>query len=123
VFRGLVDNVAVPLLERFSPQLVLVSAGYDAHHEDPLGGCEVTEGGYTAMTRSLRAAAASAGAALGFVLEGGYALGALARSVAATMRELTSIGPADPDPAPTPPMGRAAHERLAPWWPGLRAPL
>jgi acetoin utilization deacetylase AcuC-like enzyme len=105
----------------FAPQLVLVSAGYDSHREDPLGGCEVTEDGYAAMTRSVRAACASAGAALGFVLEGGYALGALARSVAATMRELTLEASAEPESAPMPPIARSAREHLAPWWPGLRA--
>jgi acetoin utilization deacetylase AcuC-like enzyme len=120
-FRSLVDDVTVPLLELFSPQLVLVSAGYDAHREDPLGGCEVSEEGYAAMTRSIRVACASVGAALGFVLEGGYALGALARSVAATMRELTTDTPCAPEPAPLLPLARAARERLAPWWPGLRA--
>jgi acetoin utilization deacetylase AcuC-like enzyme len=119
-FRSLVDEVTVPLLEAFSPQLVLVSAGYDAHVEDPLGGCEVTDDGYAAMTRSVRVACAEAGSALGFILEGGYALRALARCVAATMRELRAGTPAIPEPAPLLPAARAARERLAPWWPALR---
>jgi acetoin utilization deacetylase AcuC-like enzyme len=119
VFRSLVDHVAVPLLLAFSPQLVLVSAGYDAHREDPLATCEVTEEGYAAMTRSVRAACASVGAPLGCVLEGGYALGALARSVAATMRELSLVRTAELDPAPVTPIARSAAERLTAWWPGL----
>ena len=122
-FRGLVDHVATPLLEMFSPQLVLVSAGYDAHFEDPLGGCEVTEEGYAAMTRSVRAACASAGAALGFILEGGYALGALARSVAATLRELSTEPKTEEEPTPVPALASAAREHLGAWWPGLGARL
>jgi acetoin utilization deacetylase AcuC-like enzyme len=116
VFRSLVDNVAVPLLHVFAPQLVLVSAGYDAHREDALSTCELTDDGYAAMTRSVRTACAAVGARLGCVLEGGYALGALARSVAATMRELSLEALAELDPAPAVPIARSARERLAAWW-------
>jgi acetoin utilization deacetylase AcuC-like enzyme len=104
---------------------VLVSAGYDAHRDDPLASCEVTEAGFAAMTRAVRRACSSAGAALGFVLEGGYALGALARSVAATMCELTPELPADADGAQelgVSPLAAEARERLARWWPALVAP-
>jgi acetoin utilization deacetylase AcuC-like enzyme len=119
VFRSLVDHVTVPLLLAFSPQLVLVSAGYDAHREDPLAACEVTEDGYASMMRSIRTAATSVSAALGCVLEGGYALGPLARSVAATMRELSAVTPAAPEPGPVLPISSAASERLSAWWPTL----
>jgi acetoin utilization deacetylase AcuC-like enzyme len=67
---------------------MLVSAGFDAHRDDPLANCELTEVGFAAMTRSLCAVADSMGAPLGCVLEGGYALDALGRSVAATMAAL-----------------------------------
>ncbi|HLY48948.1 MAG TPA: histone deacetylase [Solirubrobacteraceae bacterium] len=119
VFRSLVDHVAVPLLFAFSPQLVLISAGYDAHREDPLATCDVTEDGYAAMTRSIRAASGEVGAALGCVLEGGYALAALARSVATTMRELSVEAPAAAERAPLLPIARTAAERLSAWWPRL----
>jgi acetoin utilization deacetylase AcuC-like enzyme len=125
VYRSLVEHVALPLLAAFEPQLVLVSAGYDAHRDDPLASCEVTEAGFAAMTRAVRRACTSAGAALGFVLEGGYALGALARSVAATMGELTPEVPADADGAQglgVSPLAAQARERLARWWPALAAP-
>ena len=82
------DHVAVPLARSFAPQLLLVSAGYDAHREDPLGECRVTEEGYAAMTRSLHAVGEELEVPVGCVLEGGYALGALARSVAATLAAL-----------------------------------
>jgi acetoin utilization deacetylase AcuC-like enzyme len=119
VFASLVEHVAVPLARSYEPELVLVSAGYDAHAADPLAGCEVTEAGYAAMTGSLRRVCAELEVPLGAVLEGGYDLGALARSVAVTMAEL---GAADPPPEPElvlHPLAAAARERLAEWWPAL----
>jgi acetoin utilization deacetylase AcuC-like enzyme len=123
VFTSLVADVAVPLLRSFSPQLVLVSAGYDAHDDDPLADCAVTEDGYATMAWALRSVCAELGVPVGFVLEGGYALGALARSVAATMAALVS----DPDDSRSTGQGRngpvslalQARERLAAYWPEL----
>ena len=123
VFCSLVDHVAVPLARAFTPQLVLISAGYDAHREDPLGQCDVTEAGYAAMMRSMRRIGASLGAPVGCVLEGGYALGALARSVAATLAALQE--PVAPEGAPASgdgaasPVVKQARGRLAEWWPAL----
>src|ERR1019366_8103484 len=54
VYRSLVDHVAVPLARSFAPQLILISAGFDAHREDPLAECEVTDQGFGAMTRAMR---------------------------------------------------------------------
>ena len=62
---------------------MLVSAGFDAHADDPLASCQVTEAGFAAMTGSLRRAGGRVGAPLGLVLEGGYDLGALTRGCAA----------------------------------------
>jgi acetoin utilization deacetylase AcuC-like enzyme len=121
VFCALVDRVAIPLARAFAPQLLLVSAGYDAHREDPLGQCAVTEQGYAAMTRSVRRAGEELGAPVGCVLEGGYALGALARSVAATLAALQEpAGSIQDDDSPAPPVVNAALERLSEWWPALR---
>jgi acetoin utilization deacetylase AcuC-like enzyme len=124
VFCGLVDRVAVPLAREFAPQLVLVSAGYDAHAEDPLGECRVTEQGYASMTRSVRAVCEELEAPVGCVLEGGYGLGALARSVAATLvalREPAATGGADGGlDSAAPPVVDAALERLSEWWPALQ---
>jgi acetoin utilization deacetylase AcuC-like enzyme len=124
VFCALVDRVAIPLAREFAPQLVLVSAGYDAHREDPLGQCRVTEQGYAAMTRSVRRAGEELHAPVGCVLEGGYGLDALARSVAATLAALQE--PLAPDAVAghsdgaAPPAVDAALERLSEWWPALR---
>jgi acetoin utilization deacetylase AcuC-like enzyme len=121
VFTSLVDRVVLPLGREFAPQLILISAGYDAHREDPLADCEVTDAGYSAMTRSMRALAAELEAPLGAVLEGGYALGALARSVAVTLDGLSAapIAAGATAPAPLTPAAGRALERLAEWWPGL----
>ena len=78
--------MAVPLAREFDPQLVLISAGYDAHREDPLADCRVTERGFCGDGRARCARSApSSTVPLGGVLEGGYALEALARSVAAVL--------------------------------------
>jgi acetoin utilization deacetylase AcuC-like enzyme len=120
LFCGLVDRVAVPLALAFAPQLVLVSAGYDAHRDDPLGECELTEEGYAAMTHSLRSVCRTLEAPLGCVLEGGYSLGALASSVAATLTALQAPLPAEGAVAGAlSPLVGAALERLAEWWPEL----
>lgn len=122
-FCSLVEHVVVALARAFEPRLVLISAGFDAHRDDPLAGCQVTEGGFAAMARSLRAVADDIGAPVGAVLEGGYELGALARSVAATMEEL-----ADPTPGPAVeidvhPLAAEAATRLTRYWPQLSGAL
>jgi acetoin utilization deacetylase AcuC-like enzyme len=118
-YRSLVEHVVVPLAHAYSPQVVLISAGYDAHRDDPLADCAVTEAGYAAMTRSLRDACRALGTPLGGVLEGGYALGPLARSVAATLEALDAADAGDggegSDLAVSP-LADAARARLARWW-------
>jgi acetoin utilization deacetylase AcuC-like enzyme len=118
IYMSLVDHVAAPLIRAWQPQLVLVSAGFDAHRNDPLATCQVTESGFAAMTSSLQRASEAVGAPLGLVLEGGYDLGALAGSMAALMPVLTRrtavVGAAERHPLAT-----EAAQRLAPWWPEL----
>ena len=121
-FRSLVDHVVVPLMAEWEPQLVLVSAGFDAHGLDPLASCRVTEAGYAAMTASLRRACAALGAPLGLVLEGGYSLEALTGSVAALMPVLVAeSAPAEPGGVEVHPLAEQAAQRLRPWWPGVGA--
>ncbi len=122
VFCGLVDGVAVPLARAFAPQLLLVSAGFDAGVADPLADCRVTDAGFAAMTGALRDVGASLGAPVAAVLEGGYSLEALGGSVRAAMEALA--GPARPV-APAVPVAelvaqaRVARTHLARWWPVL----
>jgi len=87
-FCGLVEHVVLPAARRFDPDLVLVSAGYDAHRDDPVGGCTLATESYVELTRQ----ALTLGKPVGYVLEGGYDLDALANSVAASMEALTTGG-------------------------------
>ncbi len=85
VFR----DIIIPAASRFAPEWVLVSAGFDAHRNDPLGGMGVTEGGFSAMAQLLlELAEQQAGAKIALVLEGGYDLEALRNSVAAVLQVL-----------------------------------
>ena len=123
VWVSLVEHVVVPLAGAFEPQLVLVSAGYDAHRDDLLADCSVTEEGFAAMARAVCGACESLAAPVGGVLEGGYALGALGRSVAATLEAFSApVGVAGSARAPrtgVAPIAREARDRLAEWWPQL----
>ena len=117
-FRSLIDHVVVPLARMYSPQLLLISAGFDAHVDDPLADCRVTDDGYAAMARSLQGVARELEVPVGAVLEGGYALDALARSVAATMAVLGGVPEAEGGVGVADVSGQAL-ERLAEFWPGL----
>jgi acetoin utilization deacetylase AcuC-like enzyme len=85
---SLLEEEILPAAARFEPQLVLVSAGFDAHRDDPLAECRLDAGSFGRMAAIVRAAAVDWGAPVGAVLEGGYALDALAESVVATMAAL-----------------------------------
>ncbi len=116
LYESLVQHVVVPLVRSFQPQVVLISAGYDAHRDDPLANCAVTEAGFASMAASIRAACEELEAPLGAVLEGGYALGPLARSVAATLMVLgDERSPRAPE-AGVALLAREARARLEPWW-------
>ena len=119
LFCGMIDGIAVPLARAFAPQLLLVSAGFDAAAEDPLADCRVTPEGFAAMTASLRAVALEVGAPVAAVLEGGYALDALGRGVVAAMRALAGDAGGVPATREPPPEVRAAREFLSRWWPVL----
>jgi len=82
-------EVLVPEAERFDPQLVFISAGFDAHHDDPLAGLQVTDAGYQELTRIVRQIAdRHAQGRIVSALEGGYDLDALGRGVEAHVRAL-----------------------------------
>jgi acetoin utilization deacetylase AcuC-like enzyme len=118
-WRSLVEHVACPLIEAWQPQLLLVSAGFDAHRDDPLATCLVSEAGYAGMTASLRRACAAVGAPMGLVLEGGYDLGALSHSMAALMPVLVAPEPPEPEEVERHRLAERATQRLARWWPAL----
>jgi acetoin utilization deacetylase AcuC-like enzyme len=119
-WESLVEHVVVPLGRAYEPQLILVSAGFDGHHDDPLAGCMLSEAGYAAMTAGLRRLADDLGVPLGLVLEGGYDLGALARSLVAALEVLVAQTPRPADPGlAVDPLARAAMLRLRGRWPAL----
>jgi len=90
---AVLDGVVVSEADRFAPELVIVSAGFDAHVEDPLAGLRVTEAGFGHAAGVARAIAdRHAGGRLVLVLEGGYDLAALGRSVVAVARALGGDG-------------------------------
>jgi acetoin utilization deacetylase AcuC-like enzyme len=83
------QDVVVPAAEKFEPDWILVSAGFDPHRRDPLGGMDVTERGFGVMAqRLLELANQSAGGKIAFLLEGGYDLTALRNSVAAVLQTM-----------------------------------
>jgi acetoin utilization deacetylase AcuC-like enzyme len=93
VWLGLIDEVVVPRAEEHRPQLVLVSAGYDAHRADPLASCELEAASFAAMATRMRDLAARLGVPLGLVQEGGYHVPSLVDSLLATM---TALGDGSP---------------------------
>ncbi len=76
-------NAILPALREFSPGLLIISAGFDAHRDDPLGGMQLTEESFAKMTQAVKNIAPIVS-----VLEGGYNLEALARSVEAHLDAL-----------------------------------
>jgi len=89
VIRELVTRQWLPALLRFRPELILVSAGFDAHREDDMGSLKLVEADYAWITQRLvEVAAESAQGRIVSFLEGGYDLSALGRSVVAHVRAL-----------------------------------
>lgn len=86
----LIDRVVVPVLEAFSPDVLLISAGYDAHREDPVGGLELVAGTFHSALQRFQATVPN----LGLILEGGYSLEALEACASATVAAL--VGAEDP---------------------------
>jgi acetoin utilization deacetylase AcuC-like enzyme len=86
-FRRAVLREWLPALEQFKPDFIFVSAGFDAHRDDPLGGLSLVEADYGWIGAQIRDfAAAHCGGRVLSMLEGGYNVTALARSVAAYIR-------------------------------------
>ncbi|TVR30578.1 MAG: histone deacetylase [Spirochaetaceae bacterium] len=95
----LFDTLVVPLLDRYQPQLVLISAGFDAHERDPLGSMLLSDAAFAAMTERLTGVAERhAEGRVAALLEGGYSLYGLQLGIAATidgLRGAQRAAPAD----------------------------
>ena len=113
-FRSLVEHVAAPAARAFRPDLILISAGFDAHRDDPVGGCALATSSFGELARRLRALGDELDAPVGAVLEGGYDLDALAGSVAATIGALADGG--EPRPVERHPLAERARAVLGPYW-------
>jgi acetoin utilization deacetylase AcuC-like enzyme len=92
VVRQVVDEVWLPRLRGFRPEMIFVSAGFDAHREDDLGQMGLVEADYAYITRRLMEIADEfAQGRIVSSLEGGYNLSALARSVGAHLKVLAQL--------------------------------
>jgi acetoin utilization deacetylase AcuC-like enzyme len=90
--RETIEMMWMPRLDEFRPQMIFISAGFDAHREDDLGQLGLVEADYEWITRRLvDVARRHCGGRIVSCLEGGYALSALARSVAAHVRVLADL--------------------------------
>jgi len=85
------EEIIEPILRQYAPDFILVSAGFDAHHRDPLGGLRATEEGFLEMARRLLAVADDAAdGRIVAVLEGGYDLDAIRHSTEAVLTAMAS---------------------------------
>jgi acetoin utilization deacetylase AcuC-like enzyme len=114
---SLVQHVVVPVARAYRPRLVIVSAGFDAHHDDPLADCLLTEDTYSALAATVRELARELDVPLMFALEGGYDLRALASSVVAVLE--SALGDSDPPSVEVHELSTQARAHYARWWPML----
>lgn len=112
------NTLILPILEAHQPDALLVSAGFDAHREDPLGEINLDEHAYAWMSHEMHALATRLGAPLGFLLEGGYNIDALRRSVRASVTGLVEAPPSPASSCSPEALKRLALTRaaLAPYW-------
>jgi acetoin utilization deacetylase AcuC-like enzyme len=114
-FLSLVEHVVAPAARQHRPDLILISAGYDSHRDDPLGGLALETRSFALLACQVRALGEELGAPVGVVLEGGYDLPALADGVAETMAALGGAGEPPADVARHP-LAEAAAGVLGRYW-------
>jgi acetoin utilization deacetylase AcuC-like enzyme len=122
LWMELFDRVLLPAAAAYEPQLILVSAGFDAHRADPLAHCLLATDTFVAMASRVRELSTRTGAPLGLVLEGGYHPGVLAECVCAILPVLAGEqGAAEHRPAggegTGDPIVARALEQVGRWWP------
>jgi acetoin utilization deacetylase AcuC-like enzyme len=120
LWLSLLEQIVLPAAAAFEPELVLVSAGFDAHAQDPLADCRLQTRSFVEMAARVRDLAERAGIPLGVVLEGGYNRAVLAECVCATLPALA--GEVRPSVAPQPParegsLTARAAALLGRYWP------
>jgi acetoin utilization deacetylase AcuC-like enzyme len=92
-----VDDLVAPAIEEFDPELLLVSAGFDAHRHDPISRLHLSTEGYGLLADRVRGVADAVDAPLVFVLEGGYSLDALSEGVGIVHETFDGREPVEPD--------------------------
>lgn len=125
------QEIFAPIVRAFQPDLIIISAGYDAHWRDPLGRMGLTVAGFAALTREVAGwSDALSRGRLVVLMEGGYDLDALAASMHATVETLLGRPVADalgPSPYHEPARAvdraiEASRVALVPFWPQLATP-
>ncbi|KTG10901.1 acetoin utilization protein [Haloprofundus marisrubri] len=96
-YQYVVESGLGPVLDEFDPDLLIVSAGFDAHRYDPISRMRVSTEGYAILTDAVRTLAEENDAALAFVLEGGYGLDTLSEGVATVHETFDGRRPMDPE--------------------------
>jgi acetoin utilization deacetylase AcuC-like enzyme len=115
LWLSLIEHIVLPVAEEFDPELVLISAGFDAHRADPLAGCRLESTSFAEMARHVRDFADALDVPLGAVLEGGYEPAALAQSVHATLGALGGDEPVR-SAAPEPLLTSRAAAHIGHYW-------
>ena len=91
-YTSIFQRLLAPVAEQFMPELILVSAGFDTHLQDPMGGMKMTAEGYAGMTASIKKIADTVcGGKVVYSLEGGYNCDALSGAVKAVLKEMAGI--------------------------------
>jgi acetoin utilization deacetylase AcuC-like enzyme len=112
---SLVQHVVMPAARQFEPELVLVSAGFDAHRADPLASCMLHTETFGDLAAHVRQLGAELGVPVGAVLEGGYDLDALSASVVATLSSLAN-GNEQPKLVPRDELSERAARAIGRYW-------
>ncbi len=116
LWLSLIEHIVLPAAQAFEPDLVLISAGFDAHREDPLAGCRLETASFAEMARHVRDLAERCDVPLGAILEGGYEPVALAQCVKGTLTALSGDEPAR-SAAPEPLLTSRAAAHIGHYWP------
>jgi acetoin utilization deacetylase AcuC-like enzyme len=110
VYRDAFARIVAPVIHEFDPDVLLISAGFDAHVRDPLASMRVTANGYADMMRRLAGAMPrGAPGRIGIVLEGGYDLEGLRSSLGAVLEALDPPDPTEREPVASAEPGAESH--------------
>jgi acetoin utilization deacetylase AcuC-like enzyme len=116
LWLSLIEHIVLPVAQAFEPDLMLISAGFDAHRDDPLADGRLDAASFAEMARHVRALAEDLDVPLGAVLEGGYEPAALAECVRETLNALGGNEPPH-SAAPEPLLTSRAASYISHYWP------